>query len=55
MKQLLNTLFVTSEDVYLSVEGEMSLQTKRSRLLHDTRCIHCRPSSVFPIPARLRR
>lgn len=23
MKQLLNTLFVTSEDIYLSLEGEM--------------------------------
>ena len=28
MKQLLNTLFVTSEDVYLSLEGENVLDRK---------------------------
>ena len=41
MKQLLNTLFVTSEDIYLSLEGENVLAT---------RCTRCKPSSASPTP-----
>ncbi|MGM9557888.1 MAG: CRISPR-associated endonuclease Cas1, partial [Oscillospiraceae bacterium] len=33
MKQLLNTLFVTSEDVYLSVEGENVLANKAQQVI----------------------
>lgn len=31
MKQLLNTLFVTSEDIYLSLEGENVLANREKR------------------------
>ena len=33
MKQLLNTLFVTSEDVYLSLEGENVLANREQQVL----------------------
>mgnify|MGYP004491957881 CR=1 FL=1 len=31
MKKLLNTLFVTSEDAYLTLDGKMLSSTARSR------------------------
>ena len=40
MKQLLNTLFVTSEDVYLSLEGENVLANRDQQVLAGTPCIH---------------
>ena len=33
MKQLLNTLFVTSEDVYLSLDGENVLANREKQIL----------------------
>ena len=33
MRQLLNTLFVTSEDVYLSLEGENVLANKAQQVV----------------------
>ena len=33
MKQLLNTLFVTSEDIYLSLEGENILANRDKQVL----------------------
>ena len=33
MKQLLNTLFVTSEDIYLSLEGENVLANREKNVV----------------------
>ena len=33
MKQLLNTLFVTSEDIYLSLEGENVLANREGEVI----------------------
>ena len=54
MKQLLNTLFVTSEDIYLSLEGENVLQTGTGQWLPGILCIRCKPSSASPIPGHPR-
>lgn len=50
MKQLLNTLFVTSEDIYLSLEGENVLATETRPSSPATRCTRCKPSSASPTP-----
>ena len=48
MKQLLNTLFVTSEDIYLSLEGENVLANRDKTVV--ARCTRCKPSSASPTP-----
>lgn len=50
MKQLLNTLFVTSEDIYLSLEGENVLANRDKTVVAATRCTRCKPSSASPTP-----
>ena len=43
MRQLLNTLFVTSEDIYLSLDGE-NIVANRGAI----RCTRCKASSPSP-------
>ena len=48
MKQLLNTLFVTSEDIYLSLEGENVLANRDKTVV--ARYTRCKQSSASPTP-----
>ena len=55
MRQLLNTLFVASEDIYLSLDGENVVASRGRRgRWPATRSTPCLPSSPFPIRARHR-
>ena len=55
MKQLMNTLFVTSEDIYLSLEGENVL-ANRDREVVARYPLHTLQTIVSSlIPERLRR
>lgn len=48
MRQLLNTLFVTSEDIYLSLDGENVVANRGAgRPLPGIRCTRCKASSPF--------
>ena len=52
MRHLLNTLFVLTEDCYLTLDGEnVAVKRPRPRVFH---CIRWRASSVLPIPAPAR-
>ena len=53
MKQMLNTLFVTSEDLYLSLDGEMLWQTAAKKPSRGIRCTRCQEFSAFPMPVPL--
>ena len=55
MKQLLNTLFVTSEDVYLSLEGENVLANRAQQTLARYRLHTLQTIVSFPMRARLPR
>ena len=50
MRQLLNTLFVTSEDIYLSLDGENVVANRGGEAV--ARCTRCKASSHFPTRAR---
>ena len=54
MRQLLNTLFVTSEDIYLTLDGENVVANRERLLLPVTHFIRSLPSSPFltlgPLP-----
>ena len=50
MKHLLNTLFVTSEDAYLTLDGENVVVNREKAKSAGFRCITCAASSVFPMP-----
>ena len=51
MKHLLNTLFVTSEDIYLSLDGENVVANRDKQEAAGTRSTPCPASSPFPTPA----
>ncbi len=55
MRHLLNTLFVTSEDVYLSLDGENVVANRATKSRRAIRCTRCKASCRFPIPVRPRR
>lgn len=53
MKHLLNTLFITSEDIYLSLDGENVVANREKQAVA---VIPCTPCSVsFPFPMRVLR
>ena len=54
MRQLLNTLFITSEDIYLSVEGRMSWPIEAAKQWRGTRSTRCLASYPFLMPELLR-
>ena len=47
MRQLLNTLFVTSEDAYLSLEGENVLVNREQSVVARFPCTICRWCLMF--------
>ena len=50
MRQLLNTLFVTSEDIYLSLDGENVVANRGGEPA--IRCTRCKASSPFLMRGR---
>ena len=52
MRQLLNSLFVTSEDIYLSLDGENVVANRGGEAVALIRCIRCKASSPSHIPER---
>ena len=56
MRHLLNTLFVTSEDIYLSLDGENVVASREQAGGGPLSPPHSLPvSSPSPMPAHLRR
>ena len=52
MRKLLNTLFVTSEDAYLTIDGENVVVNRKSRRSRAFRCIRFPESSRSATRAR---
>lgn len=50
MRHLLNTLFVTSENIYLSLDGENVVATREKVALPAIPSTPCPPFSTLPIP-----
>lgn len=55
MRKLLNTLFVTSEDAYLTIDGENVVVNREKQEIVGFPCILWSKFSAFPMQGLLRR
>ena len=55
MKHLLNTLFILTDDIYLSLDGENVVANQDKQIVARYHCIRCKILSAFlmPVPLRL--